>query len=140
MINKTVLMGRLTKDPELKYTQGNNTAVCSFTLAVDRQFAKPGEKRETDFIMCQAWTKTAEFVNKWFQKGSMIAIVGRIQTRSWDGEDGKKHYATEVVVEEVSFTGGKNEQSGQSGEQEQQHTYNSGPNNELDEDNDGLPF
>lgn len=98
-------MGRLAKDPEIRYTQSNKP-VCSFTLAVDRRFSKD---KKADFINCQAWDKTAEFIGKYFSKGSMIAVVGRIQTRSWEDKDGKKHYITEVVVEETYFTGSKNE-------------------------------
>lgn len=101
MINKAILMGRLTRDPELRHT-GSGTPVCSFTLAIDNGY---GENRQTDFINCVAWNKTAEFVDKYFSKGKLIALIGRITTRSWEGQDGKKNYATEVVVSEVSFCG-----------------------------------
>ena len=107
-MNKVILLGRLTKDPELRYTATNNTAVCSFTLAVDRKFSKD---KEADFINCQAWQKTAEFVNKYFTKGQQVAVEGRIQVRSWDSEDGKKKYATEVVVEQAYFAGAKQGQA-----------------------------
>lgn len=100
-------MGRLTKDPELRYTNGNNTAVCSFTLAVDRRFSKQGEERQADFIPIVAWDKNAEFCSKWFQKGKMVAVVGRLQIRSWDDNEGKKRYTTEVVAEECHFADGK---------------------------------
>ena len=103
-MNKVILMGRLTKDIEMRHIATNNTPVCSFTLAVDRRFSKD---KQADFINCQAWDKTAEFIGKYFQKGSMIAVVGRIQTRSWEDKEGKKHYVTEVVVEETYFTGEK---------------------------------
>jgi single-strand DNA-binding protein len=102
-MNKVILMGRLTKDPEIRYTQ-NNTPVCNFTLAVDRRFSKD---KQADFINCQAWQKTAEFISKYFQKGSMIAVVGRIQTRTWEDNEGKKRYITEVIVDEAYFTGSK---------------------------------
>lgn len=102
-MNKVILMGRLTKDPEIRYTQ-NNTPVCNFTLAVDRRFSKD---KQADFISCQAWQKTAEFISKYFQKGSMIAVVGRIQTRTWEDSEGKKRYITEVIVDEAYFTGSK---------------------------------
>ena len=102
-MNKVILMGRLTKDPEIRYTQ-NNTPVCNFTLAVDRRFSKD---KQADFISCQAWQKTAEFISKYFQKGSMIAVVGRIQTRTWEDNEGKKRYITEVIVDEAYFTGSK---------------------------------
>ena len=99
MINKVVLMGRLVKDPELRYT-GSGTAVTNFTVAVDDGF---GENRTTSFINCVAWSKSAEFVGNYFSKGKMIIVIGRIQTRTWDGQDGKKNYITEVVASEVSF-------------------------------------
>ena len=99
MINKAILMGRLTREPELRHT-GSGTAVCSFTVAVDNGY---GEDKKTDFISCVAWNKSAEFVEKYFTKGRMIIVVGRIQTRTWEGQDGKKNYATDVVASEVSF-------------------------------------
>ena len=99
MINKVFLMGRLTKDPELRYTN-NKTPVCSFTIAVNNGY---GEKQQTDFINCVAWNKTAEFVTKYFAKGKMIIVIGRITTRSWETQDGKRAYATEVVANEVTF-------------------------------------
>ena len=105
MINKVILMGRLTKDPELRHT-GTGTPVATFSVAVDNGY---GENKKTDFINCVAWNKTAEFVKNWFGKGRMIALVGRISTRTWDGADGRKNYATEVVVKEVSFAGEKRE-------------------------------
>lgn len=99
MINKAILMGRLTRDPELRHT-GSGTAVCSFSIAIDNGY---GDNRQTDFINCVAWNKTAEFVEKYFTKGRMIIVVGRISTRTWEGQDGKKNYVTEVVASEVSF-------------------------------------
>lgn len=109
-MNRVVLMGRLTKDPELRYTP-QGTAVVRFTIAVNRRFAKEGQQ-QADFISCVAWRQTAEFICKYFRKGSMIAVVGSIQTRSWDGQDGKRQYATEVLVDEVYFTGSKAETGG----------------------------
>ena len=108
-MNKVVLLWRLTKDPEVRYTQTNNTMVATFTLAVNRRFVKPGEDRQADFINCIAWSKTAEFVSKYFKKGQQIAVVGRLQTRNYDDEQGQKHYITEVVAEEVYFAGDKKE-------------------------------
>lgn len=102
MMNKAILMGRLTKDPEIRYTAGNNTAVCQFTIAVDRRF-KSENQPTADFIPIVAWRQTAEFVSKYFTKGSRIAVVGQIQTRSWDDMEGKKHYVTEVIADEVEF-------------------------------------
>lgn len=106
-MNKVILMGRLTKEPETRYTSGNNTAVCSFTLAIDRRFHRQGEERQTDFIPIVVWSKLAEFCGKYFQKGRQVVVVGRIQTRSWDDNDGKKRYATEVVAEEAYFADSK---------------------------------
>lgn len=110
MLNKAILLGRLTKDVEMRQTP-NGISVARFTLAVNRRFAKEGQ-RQADFINCVAWRQTGEFIARYFQKGSMIAVVGSIQSRSWDGQDGKKQYATEVNVEEAYFTGSKPE-SGQ---------------------------
>lgn len=100
-------MGRLTKDPELKTTQTSNTSVTNFTLAVNRRFVKEGEERQADFINIVSFGKTAEFVSKYFKKGQQVGVIGRIQTRTWDDEQGQKHYVTEVVAEEVYFIGSK---------------------------------
>lgn len=105
MINSVVLMGRLTADPELRATQSGKS-VASFSLAVDRDFQQNGEK-QADFISVVAWGKTAEFIDKHFRKGRMIAVVGRIQTRTYTDKDGNKRKATEVVADKVSFTGEK---------------------------------
>lgn len=105
MINKVILMGRLTKDPELRRT-GNQTPVCTFSIAVDNGY---GDNKHTDFINCVAWRKTAEFVSNYFTKGKMIIVIGRISTRSWETQDGKKAYATEVTASEVSFGESKSE-------------------------------
>ncbi len=106
-MNKVILMGRLTKDPEVRYTQATNTMVTSFTLAVNRRFVKQGEERQADFINIVAWNKTAEFVSKYFSKGQQVGVIGRIQTRNYDNEEGIKHYVTEVIAEEVYFAGEK---------------------------------
>lgn len=106
-MNKVVLMGRLTRDPELRYTNTSNVPVASFTLAVDRRFVRQGEERKADFINITAWAKTAEFVKNYFFKGMKVAIVGRIQTRSWDDETGKRQFATDVVAEETYFAESK---------------------------------
>ncbi len=105
-MNKAILMGRLTKDPELRYTN-NNLAVCSFTLAVNRGFVKQGEERQADFIPIVAWDKQAEFCSKYFTKGQQVAVVGRIQVRTWDDNEGKKRYTTEVVASEAFFADSK---------------------------------
>lgn len=105
MINSAALMGRLTADPELRTTQSGKS-VASFSLAVDRDFQQNGEK-QADFIGVVAWGKTAEFIDKYFRKGRMIAIVGRIQTRTYTDKDGNNRKVVEVVADKVSFTGEK---------------------------------
>lgn len=106
-INKSILGGRLTADPELKQTASGISA-CTFTIAVNRRYSKDGQQ-EADFINCQAWRQTAEFVSKYFKKGSSICIAGAIQTRSWTDNNGQKRYATEVVADEAYFVDGKND-------------------------------
>ena len=106
MLNIVALMGRLVYDPELKTTQ-NGTNVCSFRIAVDRSFARQGEERKADFIDVTAWRQTAEFVSKYFQKGSMIAVEGSLQTRQYQDKNGNNRTATEVLASQVSFCGGK---------------------------------
>ena len=108
-MNKVCLIGRLTKDPEVRYTQTNNTLVASFNLAVNRRFVNEGEEKQADFIPIVAWSKTGEFCSKYFKKGQQVGIVGRIQTRNWDDEQGNKHYVTEVIAEEVYFADSKKE-------------------------------
>ena len=102
-MNKVILMGRLTRDPEVRYTQTNNTMVSTFSLAVNRRFVRQGEERQADFINIVAWGKQAEFCSKYFKKGQQVGAIGRIQTRNWDDDKGQKHYVTEVVAEEVYF-------------------------------------
>lgn len=106
MLNTAAVMGRLAADPELKHTPGG-VAVTSFSLAVDRNYAKPGEERQTDWIDVVAWRGTAEFICKYFNKGRMIAVTGFLQTRSWEDKNGLKHKATELVAQQVSFCGDK---------------------------------
>lgn len=101
-MNKAILIGRLTKDPELS-TTNSGVSVCRFTLAVDRQFKNSDGERQADFLPVVAWRQQAEFVQKWFQKGSPCAVVGSIQTRSYDAQDGTKRYVTEIVADSVEF-------------------------------------
>ena len=115
-MNKVILLGRLTKDPETRYTQTNNTQVTSFSLAVPRRFKQEGQP-QVDFINIVAWSKTAEFVSKYFKKGQQVGIIGRIQTRNWEDEQEQKHYVTEVIAEEVYFADSKKEENTQSQEQ-----------------------
>lgn len=102
-MNKIMLIGRLTKDIELRYTQTSNTAVASFSLAVNRKFIKIGEERQVDFFNIVAWNKLAETISKYLKKGNQVAISGRLEVRSWNDENGQKHYVTEVIAEEVDF-------------------------------------
>ncbi len=106
-MNKVILMGRLTRDPEVRYTQTNNTLVASFSLAVNRRFTREGDTQTADFINVTAWAKTGEFVSKYFKKGQQVAVVGRLQTRTWEDQNGQKRYATDVVAEETYFADSK---------------------------------
>ena len=106
-MNKVILMGRLTRDPEVRYTQTNNTLVATFSLAVNRRFARQGEERPADFFNIVAWSKLGEFCSKYFKKGQQVGIIGRLQTRTWDDQNGTKHYITEVVAEEAYFADSK---------------------------------
>ena len=106
MLNVVALMGRLVADPELKTTQSGNS-VCTFRVAVDRSYAPQGEERQADFITVTAWRKTAEFVSKYFQKGSMISVQGRLETRQYQDKNGNNRTATEVLAAEVGFCGPK---------------------------------
>lgn len=108
-MNKVILVGRLTKDPEMRITQ-NGTNVCSFCVACDRRYSQNGE-RQADFIHCVAWRQCAEFISKYFKKGNRIALDGSMQTRSWEDDSGVKHYATEVIVEHAEFCERKQEQT-----------------------------
>lgn len=129
-MNKSILMGRLTRDPETRYTQTTNTQVTSFTLAVNRRFAKEGQP-SADFINIVAWGKTAEFVSKYFKKGQQVGVIGRIQTRNYEDDQGKKHYITEVVAEEVYFADTKKEEGTAAPVEENPYTI---------DNEDSLPF
>ena len=111
-MNKVFLMGRLAADPEMRQTP-SGTAVTTFTIAVNRRFSKDGQT-QADFIRCTAWRQQAEFICKYFQKGAMIAVVGNLQSRSWENQEGKRQYSTDVVVDEVYFTGSKSDSQGSS--------------------------
>lgn len=108
-MNKVILMGRLTKDPEIRYTgTGEPIAIARYTIAVSRPYKKDGQT-QADFINIVSYRKAAEFIEKYIKKGQMIAIVGRLQVRSWDDSEGKRHWSTEVITDEIHFAGGKNE-------------------------------
>ncbi|OKZ73891.1 MAG: single-stranded DNA-binding protein [Clostridium sp. 26_22] len=139
-MNKVILMGRLTKDVEIRYTQTNNTAVASFNLAVNRRFVKEGEERQADFFNIVAWGKLGEFCSKYFKKGQQVGIIGRLQTRNWEYEQGQKHYVTEVVAEEAYFADSK-KNSEDSNDPFSNNTF--GENNGSDfgiTSDDDLPF
>ena len=139
-MNKVILMGRLTRDPEVRYTQGDNAmAIARYSLAVDRRFKRDGEP-DADFINCVAFGKSGEFAEKYLKKGIKIAVVGRIQTGSYTNKDGQKVYTTDVVVEEQEFAESKNSGSSdnnQSAPANKNTDFMNIPDNVEDE---GLPF
>lgn len=112
-MNKVILIGRLTKDPELRYTSGN-AAVCNFSIAVDRPFNSNTQERGTDFIPVVVWNKQAENVKNYLTKGSQVAVEGRIQVRNYDDNNGQRRYVTEVIANTVEFMGSKNSNNGSS--------------------------
>lgn len=132
MLNRVVLIGRLTRDPELRFL-ADGTAVCNFTLAVDRPFAKEGQ-RQADFINCQVWKKQAEASAKYLAKGKLAAVDGRISIRSFENKEGQKQWATEVVAENVRFLSPKDAGSGPAESKDDFISH------EIDEDPDALPF
>lgn len=109
-MNKVTLLGRLTKDPEIRYTETNNTMIARFTLAVNRKFAKKGEEKQTDFINIVVWSKLAETVSSYLTKGKRIIVHGRIQTRVWSDKENNSHFVTEIVGEEIEFVDSKTTQ------------------------------
>ncbi len=148
MINSTVLVGRLTKDPELKYT-GNNIAVASFSLAVNRNFKDANGERETDFINCVIWRQQAENLANWAKKGALIGITGRIQTRSYENQQGQRVYVTEVVAENFQMLESRAAREG--GNANNSYSQQQGPNfaresgpygnsSPMDISDDMLPF
>ena len=139
-LNKVILGGRLTADVELKQTQ-SGISVCQFSLAVNRKYSKEGEQ-QTDFINCVAWRNTAEFISKYFRKGSSLCIVGSIQTRTWTDQNNQKRYATEVIVDEALFVDSKSDggQAPSGGYIPGAYIAPAAPNfEELNDDSD-LPF
>lgn len=132
MINNVTLMGRMTADAELRATT-NGTNVTQFTIAVERDYVKSGEERQTDFISIVAWGRTAEFITRYFHKGDMIAVIGSLQVRNYTDKNGNKRYITEVIAEKVSFCGGKTNTS---------PNLDVTPANDIEEvgNDDDLPF
>lgn len=102
-MNKSILLGRLTKKPEIRYSQTNNTKIAIFSLAVDRKYVKSGEERQTDFINIVTYSKLADFAENYLNQGMKICIAGRIQTRNWEDNNGNRRYTTEVIAEEIDF-------------------------------------
>ena len=135
MLNKVILMGRLTRDPELKNTN-SGIAMCRFSVAVERRYAdKTTGERTADFLDCTAFKGTAEFVSRYFTKGSMILVEGSIQNNNYTDNNGVKHYSNNILVDNVSFCGGKNDQNG-AGQTETEQTDTAQPSQAK---SDGLP-
>ena len=143
MLNKVILMGRLTADPELRRTQ-SNTAVTSFTLAVNRSYTKAGTDPQTDFIDIVAWRSTAEFVSKWFRKGQLVAVCGSIQTRTWEDKQGNKRKSVEVIADEVHFAEPKRDSQSQPRQDSGSQVFNmpvtGAEFNDFSTDDGELPF
>ncbi|MEZ7594786.1 single-stranded DNA-binding protein [Streptococcus sp. 27098_8_76] len=138
MINNVVLIGRLTRDPELRYTP-SNVAVATFSLAVNRNFKNQAGDREADFISCIMWRQQAENFANWLKKGALVGITGRIQTRSYDNQQGQRVYVTEVVAESFQMLEKKDNSANQSSI-ENQMPPNFGTTNPMDISDDDLPF
>lgn len=139
MLNKAILMGRLVRDPEKRYTQGN-TAVASFTLAIDRDRKDQSGSRQTDFIDCVAWGKQAELVDKWFTKGMMAIVCGRVQSRNWEDKHGSKRTSIEINCEEIKFGETKKARDGGYVPSSGSAPAGSDSFEELDEDDSDVPF
>lgn len=142
-MNKVIIMGRLTRDPEIRYSQGENSlAIGRFTLAVDRKFKKDGDQQTADFISCLSFGKVAEFEEKYFKQGTKVIITGRIQTGNYTNKDGQKVYTTEVVVEEQEFAEGKKdgESTNQGGSRPSPSDANNGFMNIPEGLDEELPF
>lgn len=148
-MNKVILMGRLTRDPEVRYSQGDNaTAIARFTLAVDRRIKRDNEA-SVDYINCVSFGRSAEFAEKYFHKSTKIVIAGRIQTGSYTNKDGQKVYTTDIVIEEQDFAESKaasqqnnsgNAQNASNNQQAQQPKPQTSPDGFMSADDEGLPF
>ena len=138
MINNVVLVGRLTRDPELRYTP-SNVAVATFSLAVNRNFKNQAGDREADFINCMIWRKPAELLSEWCKKGNLVAITGRIQTRSYENQQGQRVYVTEVVAESFQILE-KRDKTADHSSMENQMPPSFGASDPMDIPDDGLPF
>lgn len=139
-MNKVILLGRLTRDPELRYTQGEESmAIARYTLAVERRFNRNGEQT-ADFINCVAFGKSAEFAQKYFRQGLKIAVVGRIQTGSYTNRDGNKVYTTDVIIEEQDFAESKRSSDGESNQPDGKPASSDGFMKIPEDIEDDLPF
>ena len=138
MINNVVLIGRLTRDPELRYTP-SNVAVATFNLAVNRNFKNQAGDREADFINCMIWRKQAELLAEWCKKGNLVGITGRIQTRNYDNQQGQRVYVTEVVADTFQLLEKRDNSANQSNIEEQMPA-SFGATNPLDISDDDMPF
>ena len=138
MLNNVVLVGRLTRDPELRYTP-SNVAVATFSLAVNRNFKNQAGDREADFINCMIWRKPAELLSEWCKKGNLVGITGRIQTRSYDNQQGQRVYVTEVVAESFQLLE-KRDKTADHSSMENQMPPTFRASDPMDIPDDGLPF
>ncbi|HEP1411792.1 TPA: single-stranded DNA-binding protein [Streptococcus pyogenes] len=141
MINNIVLVGRMTKDVELRYT-ASQVAVATFTLAVNRRFKEQNGEREADFINCVIWRQSAENLANWAKKGALIGVTGRIQTRNYENQQGQRVYVTEVVAESFQMLESRNsqQQSGQDNSSQNDNSQPFGNSNPMDISDDDLPF
>ena len=141
MLNSIIIMGRLTADPELRSTS-SGLSVTSFTVAVDRGYVKAGEEKRADFIPVVAWRQTADFVSKYFRKGSMIAVQGSLQSRSYEDKNGNKRVAYEVIADQVSFCGSKADSGTGSYDSVSPSSYNNSSADDFSSvvEDDDLPF
>jgi len=135
MLNKVALVGRLTKDPEIRYTSDNQTAIAKFTIAVSRRFKKEGQP-DADFLPITVFGKSAENCGKYIKKGRLVAVSGRLQTSSWDDQEGKRHFSTDVIADEVDFL-----DKGSDAKESSEGGYNAGGGDfHPADDEDDLPF
>lgn len=132
-------MGRLTRDVDVRYTQTTNTMIANFSLAINRRFVKEGEERQADFFNITAFGKTGEFCSKYFSKGQQVAVIGRLQNRSWEDDQGQKHYATDIIAEECYFADSRKQSNDGDAREPEAELKNAGVEfNAID--NDSLPF
>lgn len=139
-MNKSILLGRLTKAPEIRLSQKNNNKVANFTLAVNRKYVAPGEERQADFINIVSYGKLAEFVEKYLNQGIQICVSGRIQTRTYDDNNGQRHYVTEIIAEEIDFAGSIKKDNTNESILNSKQIENAETSEEFDPNSDELPF